>query len=95
MNNTFGTPTDLTFPTGRIHAKVEGTIDNSTATPDKPTQAFYAKEVSVKTGPVVPPNVPQPPFTGLQTIHLPGINPLGGQPSSTASVPKGPLAKKG
>jgi hypothetical protein len=61
LNGTFGND-DLNFPNGRIKAKVEGTIDNATATPDSPSQAFYAKSVSVFHGPVIPPSVPEAPF---------------------------------
>jgi hypothetical protein len=52
----------LFFPHSFIHAKVEGTISNDTATPSQPNQAFYAKSVAVTHGPVNPPNVPEPPF---------------------------------
>jgi hypothetical protein len=61
LNNTFGT-SDLNFPHGRIKAKVEGSIDNSTATPNSPAQAFYAKSVEFLHGPVTPPNVPEEPL---------------------------------
>src|SRR5581483_6046583 len=72
---TFGTPQDLVLPTGHITAKVEGTINNSTATPDQPTKAFYAQAVDLKTGPVVPPNNPEPPFPGpKQPVHAPGLH---------------------
>jgi hypothetical protein len=60
-NQTFGL-NDLNFPHARIKAKVEGTIDNSTATPDTPTNAFYAKSVQVQHGPVTPPSVPEEPL---------------------------------
>jgi hypothetical protein len=58
----FGSTNDLNFPHGHISAKVEGNIDNSTATPDAPNTAFYAQNVSIVHGPVQPPNVPEPPF---------------------------------
>jgi hypothetical protein len=70
----FGGANDLVLPTGKINAKVEGTIDNSNATPDQPTRAFYAKSVNLSSGPVVPPNAPEAPYTGHQTyVRLPGI----------------------
>ena len=68
----FGTPQDLTLPTGHITAKVEGTISNATAVPDMPTKAFFAKQLDVKTGPVVPPNVPEPPYK-KRNVQVPGL----------------------
>ncbi len=58
----FGTPNDLLLTQGTIHAKVEGTINNTLAVPDAPGKAFFAKNLQVKTGPVVPPRVVEPPF---------------------------------
>jgi hypothetical protein len=70
----FGTPNSLNLAAGLIKARIEGTIDNSTATPDSPTAAFFAKKVILTKGPVVPPNVPEAPFSGpLQPQSLPGI----------------------
>jgi hypothetical protein len=71
----FGNSNQLVLTGGHISAKVEGTINNSTATPDSPKTAFYAQHVSLLSGPVVPPNVPEPPYkgTGLPSI-LPGIS---------------------
>ena len=57
LNNVFGTD-DLKLPTGHIVAKVQGNIDNSTATPSSPTTAFYAQVVDLSRGPVIPPIVP-------------------------------------
>jgi hypothetical protein len=68
----FGTPQDLYLPTGHITAKVEGSINNTTAVPTGPTKAFFAKEVGVKTGPVVPPNVPEPPYP-RRFVQVPGL----------------------
>ena len=51
FNNTFGTTNDLKLPTGHIVAKVQGIIDNSTATPASPTTAFYAQSVDLSRGP--------------------------------------------
>jgi hypothetical protein len=65
FNNTLG-DNDLKLPSGMIRAKVEGTIDNSTATPNQPMTAFYANSVQLKQGPVVPPAVPQAPFPRMQ-----------------------------
>jgi hypothetical protein len=104
---TFGTPQDVTLPTGHILAKVEGTVDNSpptnTAIPPataNPNKAFYASELHVKQGPVIPPNVPEPPYPPpAKPVHAPGIPHLGQMLMSStisattvrgASVPKGP-----
>lgn len=58
----FGSADSLQLPHGRISAKIEGTIDNSSATPDAPQRAFYAKNVALARGPVTPPQVPGAPF---------------------------------
>jgi hypothetical protein len=52
----------LLFEEGRINAKHEGFIDNSEELPFAPDQAFFAKHLEVVKGPVVPPNVNEPPF---------------------------------
>jgi hypothetical protein len=71
----FGTSGDLRLPGGHISEKVEGTINNSSATPASPTKAFYAKTVLVNSGPVIPPNVPQPPYGGpKRPTHAPGLH---------------------
>jgi hypothetical protein len=67
----FGAPDSLEFPHGKITAKVEGSINNENETPDQPDQAFYAKNVFLKHGPVAPPNVVEAPFP-----H-PGLPPSG------------------
>ena len=111
----FGTQ-DVTLPTGHILAKVEGTVDNSgqpvnsTTNPttnttfetinNNPIKAFYAADLHVKQGPVIPPNVPEPPYPPpAKPVHAPGIPHLGqmlmrSSLSATAvhgaSVPKGP-----
>jgi hypothetical protein len=73
-SGSFGTPNSFALPLGSIKARVQGTVDNSTATPDHPTQAFYAQKFLVTQGPVVPPNVPEAPFSGpLTPRSLPGI----------------------
>lgn len=70
----FGDPNQLVLPSGRIRGKIEGKIDNSIATPSTPTTAFFAQNVQSLAGPVIPPNVPEAPYTGPQTpAHLPGI----------------------
>lgn len=58
----YDSPQALFFPHGVIKAKVEGRINNTDATPDKPREAFYAKTVVRTSGPVAPPNVVVPPF---------------------------------
>ncbi len=64
-DGTFGAADGLFLPHGVINAKVQGTVDNSTITPDQPTQAFYAENVKVAHGPVIPPHVPEAPFPGF------------------------------
>jgi hypothetical protein len=71
---TFGDPQDALLPLGVITARVEGSIDNSTATPEFPKQAFYARTVQLTHAVVVPPNVVEPPLPPPTTpITLPGI----------------------
>jgi hypothetical protein len=74
FSGVFGDPHDIVLPTGRIAAKVTGTISNSTATPSKPDTAFYANQVHLNHGPVIPPNVPQPPYPTKRPIHAPGLH---------------------
>jgi hypothetical protein len=74
FNGTFGSPNDIVLPTGQIAAKVTGTIDNTVATPSKPSTAFYASQVHLNHGPVIPPNVPEPPYTTKRPIHAPGLH---------------------
>ena len=71
---TFGNIQDAFLPGGRITARVEGSIDNSTATPDMPSTAFYSKNVKLTRGPVAPPNVTEPPLPKPATpVTLRGI----------------------
>ena len=88
-NSQFGTPNTANLAAGLIKARIEGTIDNSTATPDSPNAAFFAQKVILTKGPVVPPNVPEAPFSGpLQPQSLPGVP----NPYVAHTVPKGPRA---
>ena len=60
---TFGDPEDVFLPLGKIIAKVQGSIDNSTRVePEMPTTAFYAHTVVKTHGVVVPPNVVEEPI---------------------------------
>ena len=78
----FGNSGDAYLPLGKINAQVEGAVQNSTATPNSPNTAFYARTVNLKHVPVVTPNVTQEPFSNSQTpVKLYGITPL-----STAST---------
>lgn len=103
----FGDGDDLRLPVGTIRAKVEGTIDNSFATlvaPEAADRAFFARHVDLETGPVIPPSVPEPPFSRVdRTVHAPRVRGLRGpgqlrhqatprrqQPQGTA--PRGPRA---
>ena len=70
----FGNPQDAFLPIGRILARVEGSIDNSTVTPLMPSTAFYAKSVKLTRGAVAPPNVTEPPLPKPATpVTLRGI----------------------
>lgn len=51
----------ILFESGHINAKYEGKIDNSVLLPLAPNQAFFAKDRKIAHGPVVPPNVNEPP----------------------------------
>jgi hypothetical protein len=74
-NGTFGAPNQLILPGGQISAKVEGKIDNAILTPDQPNTAFYANQVHLNHGPVIPPNVPEAPYPGpMLPIHAPGLH---------------------
>jgi hypothetical protein len=71
---TFGETGDVFLPLGKITARVEGSIQNSTVTPDMPNTAFYAKTVDKVHAVVVPPRVVEPPLPAPTTpITLPGI----------------------
>ena len=96
VNNVFGDPNELLLTAGHIKAKVEGTINNAKLTPDAPTQAFYARSLKVFTGPVVPPSVPEAPYTHNQgPTHFPGIHSIGLHPTiAIASIPKAAAAAK-
>lgn len=93
--NVFGN-NDLFIPLAHIKAKITGTIDNATATPNSPSKAFYAKSVELQHGPIAPPHVPEPPFpasalpntvvgiNGNDALIAPAIKAAGG----AVAVPK-------
>ena len=102
VDTTFGS-NDLLFPNSRITVKLEGAINNATATPDDPQQAFYARNVNRVDGPAVPPTVPEAPFTSGPNFHhgqrsllgpttLRRVNP---QARTSTAVPRGPRASTG
>jgi hypothetical protein len=75
----FGAPENIVLPHGSINVKVEGTVDNSglqsgtspLVSPDIPaTSAFFARHLSVETGLVIPPNVPQAPYPPPVIYHI-------------------------
>jgi hypothetical protein len=71
---TFGDPQDALLPLGKITARVEGSIQNSTITPESPNSAFFAQTVNQTHAVVVPPKVVEPPLPAPTTpITLPGI----------------------
>lgn len=87
FNQVFGDPNELLLTAGRIRGKIEGKIDNSKLTPMSPTQAFYAQNVELFNGPVVPPNVPEAPYTHTQAPnHFPGIHKLNATPIVAATT---------
>ena len=84
----FGDANQIVLPGGHIGGKVEGKIDNTTVTPGAPNKAFFAQQVTSFAGPVVPPNVPEPPFGGpQQPTQAPGIHNVGKIPTVTLPVP--------
>lgn len=88
VNQVFGDPNQLELTGGRISAKVEGKINNSTLTPLAPNQAFYAQSVKLFSGPVVPPNVPEAPYVHNQApSHLPGISDISRPPKTFSNRP--------
>jgi len=104
----FGNDQNLVLPTGEIVGKVEGTINNSGVAPSSPMTAFFASKVDNDRGPVIPPNVPEAPYTGKQPYaFIPGMhNPARGvevaarggtsriQPHRIGSrVPQGPTRR--
>ena len=88
----YGSPGELLLPTGQISAKVEGTIDNATATPDSPSTAFYAQKVALNASPVAPAGVAEEPYAHYSHSFLPGV------PATPVTVghstPKGPTTTK-
>lgn len=69
----FGAPQNVVLPRGVINAKIEGEIDNSglqsgsapLVSPDvSPDSAFFAKQVRITRGAVLPPNVDTAPYDG-------------------------------
>jgi hypothetical protein len=70
----FGSSDDLKLPLGTINARIQGSINNSEATPQSPTAAFFAQSLKLTKGPVVPPAIPEAPYSGpLTPASLPGI----------------------
>jgi hypothetical protein len=94
-NTLYGDPNQVVLTGGEIKAKVEGIIDNTSATPSTPSQAFFAQHVNLVGGPVVPPNVPEAPYPGNGLpAHLPGIH-QGTQVRSNTSTARNPAANAG
>lgn len=69
----FSSANALTLPGGHIRGKIEGSINNSTATPAMPNKAFYAQKVDALSGPVIPPNAPEAPYAP-KPVFYPGIH---------------------
>ena len=89
----FGDPQDAFLPLGRILARVEGSINNTTATPEMPKTAFYAKTVDLKKTVVTPPHVVEEPLPAPTTpVSLPGIPKV--FPATTPAVTKAAATPK-
>jgi hypothetical protein len=52
----------ILYENGHLNAKYEGKIDNAAEIPIAPNKAFFANHLSVAHGPVIPPNVNEPPL---------------------------------
>jgi hypothetical protein len=74
----FGAPDNIVLAHGSINVKVEGTVNNSgiqsgtnqLISPDIPaTSAFFAKNVTLEHGPVIPPSVPTAPYPSPVPYH--------------------------
>ena len=95
FNGTFGDPHDIVLPTGVIAAKVTGIISNSNATPNTPSTAFYANQVHLNHGPIIPPNVPQPPYKpSMSRTFAPGLDSTPLTVPNLAGLQTNPVGKK-
>ena len=92
-----GGPQTIPLDAGVIHAKVEGSIDNSnnvlvaTRAADR---AFFAKSVSVAKGPVAPPNVPEAPYAKTNKV-APGERRVAPRLQPHVNVSAAKMAKAG
>lgn len=60
-NGSYDSRNAMALGGGRIEAKIQGAIDNSSVSPETPNVAFYAFNTNVNRGPVAPPYVPSTP----------------------------------
>ena len=65
--NGFGSPDDLRLQPGTINARIQGTIDNSTATPRLADRRLLRQGRQSHQGPVAPPTFPEAPYAGPLT----------------------------
>jgi len=100
----FGSPQNIVLPRGVLSLKVEGAVNNSGIQQGSsplvdpniaPTSAFFAKQVTVKSLPVIPPNVPEAPYPSPVPYHkgqasLKGLFKI----DNSVKLPSGPAAKK-
>lgn len=62
LDTGFGGEDDIFISGATIDAKIEGPIDNFDVAPQAPGSAVFASSVRLERGPVIPPNVQEPPF---------------------------------
>ncbi|MFO0907960.1 MAG: hypothetical protein U0794_06290 [Isosphaeraceae bacterium] len=84
-------PNMLVLPTGNINAKVEGVVNNAVATPDSPSNAFYAQKVNLNKGPVAPPNVPEAPYPVQQQYPFLPASRRRTRPAMVSARPQGEI----
>ncbi len=74
----FGSPNNIVLPRGALNLKVEGSVNNSGLQQGSSplvdpnvasTAAFFARSVKLEHAPVIPPNVPEPPYPAGQVYH--------------------------
>ena len=73
FNGVYGDPNQIVVPSGNLKGKIPGPINNGAIAPNAPDTAFFAHKVTGLSGPVVPPNVPQPPYSVPKPSRFPGI----------------------
>jgi hypothetical protein len=84
LDGVYGTVDDLEIPHGNINAKIEGVINNAAnpdVDPSAAGRAFFARNVRLERGPIVPAVVPQAPYAPKGTPERAvGLRGVGGFP---------------